>query len=177
MSQSPTIRTDRLILRKPDASDLDAVLAFFQSERAEYVGGPYTLGKAWRQFAAEVGHWDLLGYGMWSVTTKDTGETLGLVGPWTPADWPETEIGWFMFENAEGKGYAFEAAQAAVNHAYETLGWDTAVSYIDKDNTRSIALAERLGASFDPNAPQPKPDMPCLVYRHPRPASQSETIQ
>lgn len=169
MSHPPTITTDRLILRKPAARDVDTVVAFFLSDRAAHVGGPYTLGKAWRQFAAEVGHWDLLGFGMWAVTTKDSDQIIGLIGPWCPADWPETEIGWLMFEGSEGKGYAFEAAQAAVRHAYEVLGWETAVSYIDQDNKRSIALAERLGAVYDPEAPQPKPDQPCLIYRHPRP--------
>ncbi|UZD90488.1 GNAT family N-acetyltransferase [Cognatishimia activa] len=175
MIQSPTITTDRLILRKPAARDVDTVVAFFLSERAAHVGGPYTEGKAWRQFAAEVGHWDLLGFGMWAVTTKESDQIIGLIGPWCPIDWPETEIGWLMFEGSEGKGYAFEAAQAAVNHAFTELGWDTAVSYIAEENTRSIALAERLGAVYDPNAQQPKPDQPCLIYRHPCPAPQTET--
>lgn len=170
MTDTPTITTDRLILRKPEARDVDSVIAFFQSERASMVGGPYELGTAWRQFAAEVGHWDLLGFGMWAVTKKDDGQTIGLVGPWCPADWPENEIGWFMFEGAEGKGYAFEAAEAVLRHAFDVLDWDTAVSYIDQDNARSIALAERLGAALDPEAPQPKPHRePCFVYRHPRP--------
>lgn len=171
------LTTERLILRKPAAHDVDTVVTFFLSDRAAHVGGPYDQGKAWRQFAAEVGHWDLLGFGMWAVTTKESDQIIGLVGPWCPIDWPETEIGWLMFEGSEGKGYAFEAAQAAVSHAFTELGWDTAVSYIAEENTRSIALAERLGAVYDPNAPQPKPDQPCLIYRHPRPAPQTEMSQ
>lgn len=169
----PILKTDRLILRKPASQDIDTVVSFFLSERAAHVGGPYTLARAWRQFAAEVGHWDLLGFGMWAVTTQDSDDIIGLVGPWFPADWPETEIGWFMFEGSEGKGYAFEAAQAAVAHAFGTLGWSTAVSYIAAENTRSIALAERLGATLDPDAPQPTPGKPCLVYRHPNPQEAS----
>lgn len=161
------IETARLTLRKPGAQDLDRAIAFFTSPRARYVGGPYSKGKAWRQFAAEIGHWDLLGFGMWAFCRKGTPQALGLVGPWCPIDWPETEIGWIAFEDAEGTGLAHEAADAALDHAFQTLGWTTAVSYIDAANTRSIALAERLGASLDIHAPQPKPDTPCLVYRHP----------
>ncbi|MGH1463783.1 MAG: GNAT family N-acetyltransferase [Cognatishimia sp.] len=174
MTPNPSITTDRLILRRPAARDTDTVVAFFQSPRAEHAGGPFTLGKAWRQFAAEVGHWDLLGYGMWAVTTKDSDQIIGLVGPWCPADWPESEIGWLIFGDAEGKGFAFEAAQAALRHAFQDLGWTTAVSYIAAENTRSIALAERLGATLDASAPQPKPDQPCLVYRHPNPTEVSQ---
>ncbi|MEM7319687.1 MAG: GNAT family N-acetyltransferase [Pseudomonadota bacterium] len=166
---SPVLETERLILRKPGPQDTDTVLEFFLSDRAKHVGGPYTLGGAWRQFAAEVGHWDLLGFGMWAVTRKGDDQILGLIGPWCPADWPENEIGWLVFGDAEGKGIAFEAARAALDHAFDTLGWTTAVSYIDHDNARSIALAERLGAVSDPGAPRPKPDHPCLVYRHPAP--------
>ncbi|MGR3502641.1 GNAT family N-acetyltransferase [Pseudaestuariivita sp.] len=161
------LETQNLTLRKPGPQDIDAAVAFFTSDRAQYVGGPHTPGMAWRHFAAEVGHWDLRGYGMWAFCRKGTDDALGLVGPWYPNDWPETEIGWMAFAHAEGKGLTFEAANAALDHAYGTLGWSTAVSYIDARNTRSIALAERLGATVDPYAPQPKPDLPCLVYRHP----------
>ena len=166
---TPTLTTERLILRRPNGGDWPRVRDFFMSDRAEHIGGPHTLGKAWRNFAAEVGHWDILGFGMWAVTLKGDDTVLGLIGPWCPADWPETEIGWLIFDGSEGKGIAFEAARAAVDHAFSVLGWDTAVSYIDPANTRSRALAERLGATYDPNAPQPKPDEPCLVYRHPKP--------
>lgn len=164
-----SLTTQRLILRKPMDADWPMVRDFFLSPRSAHVGGPYTLGQAWRQFAAEVGHWDLRGYGMWAVTLKDSGETIGLIGPWFPADWPETEIGWFIFDAYEGKGYAAEAAEAAIDYAWSHLKWDTIVHYIAPENMRSIALAERMGAVHDPNAPQPKPDQPCLVFRHPKP--------
>ncbi len=161
------LETARLTLRKPGPQDAERAVAFFTSPRAEFVGAPYTPGKAWRHFAAEIGHWDLLGFGMWAFCAKGSDTALGLAGPWCPIDWPENEIGWLTFDGGEGHGYAFEAANAALDHAYGTLGWTTAVSYIDPANTRSIALAERLGAALDTDAPQPKPDQPCLVYRHP----------
>ncbi|KNG94495.1 GNAT family N-acetyltransferase [Pseudaestuariivita atlantica] len=161
------LETERLILRRPGARDTDRAVAFFTSDRARHVGGPYTPGAAWRHFAAEVGHWDLLGFGMWAFCARGDDTALGLAGPWCPGDWPETEIGWVTFEGGEGKGFAFEAADAALDHAFGTLGWPTAVSYIDADNARSRTLAERLGARIDPDAPQPRPDAPCLVYRHP----------
>ena len=160
------LETERLILRRPEPRDQDPTVAFFQSDRAEGVGGPYDLGQAWRHFAYELGHWEIYGYGMWAVTMKHDDSLVGLVGPWTPADWPEKEIGWMIFENAEGKGIAFEAAQAAIADARGRLGWTNFVSYIMPEITRSIALAERLGATLDPNAETPG-GFPCHVYRHP----------
>jgi RimJ/RimL family protein N-acetyltransferase len=92
-----------------------------------------------------------------------------MAGPWYPASWPEKEIGWSLWSaEAEGKGIAFEAAQAARGFAYDVLEWDTAVSYIASDNARSIALAERLGARRDDAAAHPG-NTPCHVYRHPAP--------
>jgi RimJ/RimL family protein N-acetyltransferase len=164
-----TLETERLILRQPQPKDWEGFRDFSMSDRAAGIGGPYTLGYAWRMFAAELGHWDIRGYGMFAVTTKDDDTALGFVGPWYPADWPETEIAWMVWDKAEGKGIAFEAAQAALDYAFNTLGWDTAVSYIAPGIDRSVALAQRLGAAHDPDAPQPKPDAPCHVYRHPKP--------
>jgi RimJ/RimL family protein N-acetyltransferase len=165
------LNTTRLILRRPAARDWPQARDFFMSDRAAMVGGPLTPGAAWRAFASEVGHWDICGYGMWTVTRRGNDTAIGMVGPWTPADWPETEIGWMIWApDLEGTGLATEAARAAVAHAWDVLGWQTVVSYIAPANTRSIRLAERLGAVLDPAAPQPKPATPCLVYRHPEPA-------
>ncbi|MBE9476866.1 MAG: GNAT family N-acetyltransferase [Proteobacteria bacterium] len=161
-----TLETERLILRRPKAADLQPSMDFFMSDRAVGVGGPFTVGQAWRHFGYELGHWEIHGFGMWAVTLKTDDAILGLVGPWFPADWPEREMAWMMFENAEGKGIAQEAATAAIQHARTELGWTNFVSYIDKGITRSIALAERLGASLDASAKCPASHQ-SLVYRHP----------
>ncbi|XOY56812.1 MAG: GNAT family N-acetyltransferase [Rhodobacterales bacterium] len=166
------LKTDRLILRRPVADDWPAFHDFMMSDRSTAFGGHKDLGKAWRSFASELGHWDIFGYGMWAVTRAGDDTALGLVGPWTPPDWPETEIGWMILSDAaEGTGIASEAARAAIAHAYDSLGWDSAVSYIAPDNTRSIRLAEKLGAAHDAKALGPKPDT--LVYRHPNPKGQA----
>ncbi len=166
----PVLETERLTLRRPAPRDWPQARDFFMSDRASGIGGPDTLGVAWRAFATKLGHWQIHGFGMWTATRKDDDTALGMFGAWCPADWPENEIGWLIFaQDLEGTGLAFEAARAAVDHDYQTLGWTTVVSYITHDNARSIALATRLGARLDANATPPRPDNPCLVYRHPAP--------
>ncbi|WP_299194379.1 GNAT family N-acetyltransferase [uncultured Litoreibacter sp.] len=166
---SPTLETERLILRAPKAEDFPALRAFFASERAAFVGGPVEDERtAWRILADATGMWVLRGFGSFIITRKGSDAALGLTGPWYPASWPEKELGWTCWdENIEGTGIMFEAASAARDFAFRTLGWDTAVSYIDGKNTRSIRLAERLGAAHDPRATGPHEDD--LVYRHPKP--------
>ncbi len=161
----PVLQTDRLTLRGPEAGDWPAFREFFATDRSAYTGGPKDEKQAWTLFAAEIGHWHLHGFGMWTVTLDDT--PIGLVGCWYPAGWPEKEIGWLIWDGHEGHGYAQEAATATRAHCYGALAWTTAVSYIRADNARSIALAKRLGCTLDTDASHPNPD--ALVYRHPAP--------
>ena len=120
------------------------------------------------EFAAEIGHWFLRGYGFWAVDEKATGAYCGLVGLWNPEGWPAPEVGWLLWEQHEGKGIAREAAMRARAYAFETLGWPQVASCISDGNIRSIRLAERLGAKVDRRVPRPgRPDF--LVYIHPVP--------
>lgn len=164
----PTLETKRLILRGPKPEDAEAYMRFYMSERAQYVGGPKTKRAAWDLFCVVMAHWVMRGYGMFVVTLRGTDAPLGIVGHWFPETRPETEVGWVLFSDEhEGKGIAYEAATACVDHAWNVLNWDRMVSYIDHGNARSCALAERLGATLDPDAEEPGTH--CHVYRHRRP--------
>jgi len=168
----PTLETERLVMRGPLAKDVDDFTSFYASERSQYVGGPLEDRHSWRMFGLEIGHWDMRGFGMWCVTLKGNDTAIGMVGMWRPLNWPENELGWILWPAAEGKGIGFEAATAARAYAYGTLGWKTAVSYIDAPNERSIALATRLGCWLDEKAetlPTDPDEDPVLVYRHPAP--------
>ena len=169
LSGTPVLETERLILRAPVAADWPFFRDFTLSERSVFVRpDEVDTARAWRSMGHVVGMWVLRGFGSFVMERKEDRAPLGLCGPWYPIDWPEPEIGWTLWSaDAEGKGYAFEAATAARRHAFDNLGWPTAVSYIDPANARSIALAERLGAVRDRDAAFPGND-PCLVYRHPR---------
>ena len=174
MHQSATISTERLCLRRPVPADLDTFMAFYQTDRSHMAGGPLTEKQSWQAFAADFGHWEILGFGRFIVTLRNDDKPLGLVGHYAPHPRPENEVGWVLFDvEHEGQGIALEAARACVDYAWQVLEWPTIVSYIDVNNAASIRLAERLGATVDTQAPQPNPDRPCLVYRHPRP----ETLQ
>lgn len=168
LSGIPVLETERLVLRGPKPADARGYVRFMTSDRARFVSGPLSPEKSWRSFAIELGHWLIRGFGPWAVTEKGTDTCLGLVGPWFPEEWPEGEMSWLLWEEAEGRGIACEAALAARDWVYRNLGWTTAVSYIDPPNRRSIALAKRLGATRDDEAARPEGD-DCLVFRHPGP--------
>ncbi|MEO0402823.1 MAG: GNAT family N-acetyltransferase [Pseudomonadota bacterium] len=172
LSGTLTLHTERLTLRAPHPRDVDAFIAFYATERAQFTGGPMTERQAWNFFGTEIGHWVMNGFGMFVVTHKGDDAPLGIVGHWYPKTWPEKEVGWVLFDaKHEGKGIAFEAARVCIDHAWTALKWDTIVSYIAHGNDASVALAKRLGAMLDVDAAQPKPDSPGYVYRHHRGAA------
>ncbi|MDJ0628203.1 MAG: GNAT family N-acetyltransferase [Rhodobacter sp.] len=172
LADTPVLETGRLRLRAPGRQDWPLWRDFAGTERAMFIGGPFDLRSAWRAFGHVIGMWVLRGYGSFVFTAKDDDTALGMTGPWHPADWPEKELGWTVWSaDQEGTGLAFEAARAARDFAFGPLGWDTAVSYIHKDNARSITLAERLGAVRDETATAPHPED--LVFRHTAPETPS----
>ena len=168
MTTIPTLTTQRLTLRAPRLSDFDAYAEFRTSARASFVGGPNTQIQAWGQFIGLPGQWAIRGYGRWIVADRESDAPLGVVGLLYPIGWPEPEIAWSMFQTGEGRGLAQEAALAARDYAYTTARWTTAISLIHPTNTRSVALAERLGC-------QPEADYQheifgaMQIWRHPAP--------
>jgi RimJ/RimL family protein N-acetyltransferase len=165
----PRLETARLILRPPCAADAETEIAFLGSDRAAGIGGPFHRMQAFRSVAGLIGHWALRGYGFFALEEKATGRYVGRVGPWFPEGWPEPEIGWSVVGEAEGKGYAHEAALAARAWVYGTLGWRTAVSLVSPDNDRSAALARRMGCEKDGTWTHPLDGWQADVWRHPGP--------
>ena len=163
----PILETKRLVLCGPEPEDYPNFKATFASYRSRFMGGPLNAYETWMLYAAEIGHWNIRGYGMWMIHDKETDETLGMAGGWFPAKWPEREIAWIIWPDKAGHGYALESTHAVRRYFYNELGWDGAVSYIDPKNLDSIRLAERLGAVKDKSAPSV--DGHDVVYRHPSP--------
>lgn len=145
----PQIETARLTLRAPRAEDFPLYAEILCSDRGRYMGGPFTRDEAWSDFTRIVAAWLLRGHGAWTVEVTETGRIAGfvLLG-FEPGDL-EPELGVIFRASGEGQGFATEAAIAARDFAFGTLGWQTLVSYIAPANARSIAVATRLGAVAD----------------------------
>jgi RimJ/RimL family protein N-acetyltransferase len=160
--------TPRLRLVPLAERHIPAYQAFLAGPRAAALGWAGMPHEAWRNFAAMMGHGLLRGFAPFAMEARNDGRTVGLCGPWWPDGQKEREIKWHIWPAAdEGKGFAFEAARAALAHAFGTLGWDTAVSYINPENTRSANLALRLGAVPDGTWTTPR-GTEVNVFRHPR---------
>ncbi|MCT4556701.1 MAG: GNAT family N-acetyltransferase [Pelagimonas sp.] len=146
---APVLQTERLTLRGPEIGDFDALCAYFQDPRSAFNGGPRTPVEVWTTLTSSVGHWHLRGYGLWFITGRDDGRFMGFAGIIHPMDWPEAELGYGITAQAEGKGIAFEAVQAARQGAATHFGLTHLPSYPSPQNLRSLALVKRLGATYE----------------------------
>jgi RimJ/RimL family protein N-acetyltransferase len=111
-----------------------------------------------------IGHWHWHGFGFFMVVERQSGKPIGRVGLIRHSDWPEIELAWHLFEGAEGKGYATEAAIAVKKWAASELGLDRLYSYIDRENTRSQSVARRLGAITDGTLAPHEPEAEIWVH-------------
>lgn len=147
----PGIETERLILRQWRASDVapntamlsDPLSGRFITPDRKPVTDPMN---GWRNSAIMAGHWVLHGFGMFVVEEKSSGKFAGRVGPFFPPVWPGFEVGWGIANEFRGKGYAVEAARAAIDWSFATFEVEKIVHCIDRENTASQAVARRLGA-------------------------------
>ncbi len=142
------LETPRLRLRMFCQADFDAyaeMLADPEVMRYLPQGRPLPPPEAWRNMAAVVGHWQLLGFGPWAVEERASGELVGRIGPFCPAGWPDLELIWTIRRQSWGQGFATEGARAALAYVFQEMGRDRVISLIRPQNTASIRVAEKLG--------------------------------
>jgi RimJ/RimL family protein N-acetyltransferase len=153
MLHVPVLETPRLTMRALTPLDFDAFAEMSaDGDVMRFLGGPISREDAWRQFAMLVGHWTLRGFGSWAVESRRSEEFIGRVGFHQPEGWPGFELGWAIAREHWGQGYATEAAKAALEYGFGTMGKTHVISLIHPENHRSLAVARRLGETFEGEA-------------------------
>jgi RimJ/RimL family protein N-acetyltransferase len=150
-----TLTTDRLVLRPWRETDADAFAAMNADPvvMAHYPA-PQTREESDASFGRVCAHFADRGFGLWAAEEKATGAFIGFVGLAVPKFeahfTPCVEIGWRLLPHAWGKGYATEGARASLAFGFGTLGLAEIVALTRPENTRSIAVMERLGMTRNP---------------------------
>jgi ribosomal-protein-alanine N-acetyltransferase len=163
------IRTGRLILRDWRDDDL-APFAALNADPEVMRYFPATLTRAESDAAAARNRDGIArhGYGFWAVEVPGVTPFAGMVGlsvprfeaPFTPC----VEIGWRLARAHWGRGYATEAARAALGHAFGPLGLGEVVAFTVPANVPSRAVMTRLGMT---RTPADDFDHPLLPEGHP----------
>ncbi|MEE2690058.1 MAG: GNAT family N-acetyltransferase [Pseudomonadota bacterium] len=144
------LETERLILRSMEPGDAESYIALMaEPDIARFLtpdGKPQSRADAWRAFAMVLGHQQIRGFNFFTVIEKQSGAFVGRVGPWKPEGWPSLECGWGIARAHWGKGYAPEAAVAAVRWTFDRFpDLDRIISLIDPGNANSQAVARKIG--------------------------------
>lgn len=152
MTAIPTLTTDRLVLRAFVQRDLDEYAAIIgDPEVTKYLGDgkPLSRMEAWRQMAMILGHWTLLGHGLWAVEDRSTGALMGRIGCQQPEGFPGFEVAYTLGRAFWGRGFAREGAAAALSYARNVLGRTNIISVIRPANAGSIRVSQSLGGVLD----------------------------
>lgn len=177
------IRTARLLLREWREEDRDPWAAMnADPEVMEHFPATLTRAEADASFDRLSGTLAERGWGLWAL--EHEGRFLGFTGlapvGFEAAFAPAVEVGWRLRRDAWGRGFATEAARAALAYAWAELALDGVVSMTAVGNLRSRAVMERLGMTRDPGEDFDHPRVPegSPVRRHvlyrlaaPRPGS------
>jgi RimJ/RimL family protein N-acetyltransferase len=158
---TPVLETGRLVLRPPEASDLDQFAAVVSDpDVVRFIGSgrPATPDAAAATIERDLTAWRKDGFGRFAVIRREDERFIGRVGllAWDPVTWThstrteigeraEIEIGWTLARDAWGNGYATEAALAVRDWAFREIRPRRLISLIHPENDRSKRVAEKLG--------------------------------
>lgn len=90
-----------------------------------------------------------LGYGMWAVEAKETGEIAGICGFVKRDNLPDADIGFAFLPQFEGRGFAYESAAAVMKYGAETLKLPRVLAITVEENLKSQKLLEKIGLKFE----------------------------
>jgi RimJ/RimL family protein N-acetyltransferase len=155
MTSPPTIRTPRLHLRLWRDEDLPAFAALNTDPRVmEWLPRPLDRAESDARVSRMRDHFARHGFGFWAVEAPGVADFIGSVGLAVP-DFeahftPCVEVGWRLAHEHWGKGYATEAARAALDFGFRQLALEEIVAFTVPANRRSRGVMERIGMSRTP---------------------------
>jgi ribosomal-protein-alanine N-acetyltransferase len=143
------LETERSRLRAATIDDLDAWLAISRDAETAWWGEPTSSpDDARANLEKQIANQERHGFSLWAVELKDTGAVIGATGLQHLAEGDEIEVGYRFLREHWGRGYATEAAGAAIRFGFDELGLDRVVAVTLPTNQASRRVMEKCGLSF-----------------------------
>ena len=105
------------------------------------------------------------GYGPFRVRRREDGADMGICGLFRREALDEPDIGFALLPEFCGRGFAFEASVAVLDHARDALGLPCVTAIVSPQNDASIALLEKLGLHYERPIQMPAGDHDVSLYR------------
>jgi ribosomal-protein-alanine N-acetyltransferase len=160
------METSRLRLRQLTLDDVEALSAIqADPQHMRFYPHPFSMEESREWIEKNLVRYERLGYGLWAVDDKETGEFLGNVGPTLQQvdGVGEVELGWSITPSRARQGIASEAAAACRQDCFTRLDMPYVIALVRPENTPSRGVAERIGMTVWKEALHA--NMPHLVYR------------
>jgi RimJ/RimL family protein N-acetyltransferase len=155
------LRTERLLLRRWRESDREPFARMnADAEVMRFYVAPYSLAESDAFIDRHDAEFDDHGYGPWAVEIPGQAPLIGYVGLSLHPYFPTPEVGWRLDKPYWHRGYATEAARAAIDDGFERVGLEEIVSFTSPLNLPSIRVMERLGMTHDPADDFDHPNVP-----------------
>jgi ribosomal-protein-alanine N-acetyltransferase len=167
------LTTERLILRPWWDDDLERFAAInADPEVMRFFPAPLSRAESDAFVARIMVHAMQHGFGIWAVEAPKVAPLIGMVGlrrvgpefSFAPA----VDVSWRLGRPWWGRGYATEAARAAIADGFARFGIEEIVASTAAVNTPSRAVMERLGMTHDPADDFLHPRIPAdsILRRH-----------
>ena len=147
------IETERLLLRKPSADDLDFYFGLCSRPENNLFNpeGPMTsIARAEGGLGKILQHWEKRGFGLWIIIEKSTDEVIGAGGLNYRAygDLERLNLGFRLDKNFWGRGYAPELGKFAVQFAFNELKKNEVYGLVRPEHSASIKVLEKCGMTL-----------------------------
>ncbi len=145
------LETERLFLRPMNETDVDAVFAMRSDENVmRFIRAPQTKraeAENWINLVSSC--WEDEKIGFCSIIEKSSKRFIGWCGLWRLKETGEIEVGYALFKEFWGRGFASEAAGAFLKYGFENLELEKIVAVASPENTNSRRVMEKLGMKYD----------------------------
>lgn len=160
------LRTPRLTLRPFNSTDEEAAFAFFGDPDVMRfsLNGPHKSRKSTEDFiVANMNRQERAGYSIWAVVETATGDLIGMCGL---AEFGHgisgIELAYRLRKDRWGRGYASEAARAAIAYGFSELKLDRLIGAVEPANIASVSVLEK--SAFNRNARRDIAGKDALLY-------------
>jgi len=147
---TPDLQTPDLLLRAWKPEDTQALFTILQEPGIlkYYPPTTFDLPKTNKYIDHQLNHWSKYGFGHWAVVLPENGQLIGWNGLEFLSELEEVEIAYLLKKQFQGRGFATQIANAALQFGFEVIGLPSIIGLVHPDNTPSIHVLHKCGFVF-----------------------------
>jgi ribosomal-protein-alanine N-acetyltransferase len=145
------VSTPRVLIRPLVLTDAAFIIELLNTPSwLKYIGERHvhSEAKARQYIQRQLDSYEKLGFGLYAMCRRETGEAIGLCGFLQRTYLPSPDLGFAILPEMEGQGYTREACTELLKYARTTLNITTILAITTLDNDRSQHVLGNLGFAF-----------------------------